>query len=141
VRRAAWAEVGGFDEHQWMYAEDLDLGWRMNRAGWQTRYVAAARVQHRHAAAAEIAWGEQRTERWVRATYDWMSERRGSMRTRAVAAVNVTGALLRALAELPRIARGRPDARALHHEWRRWARLHCSGLRATRGQSWRNSSR
>ncbi|TML25781.1 MAG: glycosyltransferase, partial [Actinobacteria bacterium] len=34
VRRPAWDAAGGFDESQWLYAEDLDLGWRLRRAGW-----------------------------------------------------------------------------------------------------------
>ena len=38
IRRAAWDEIGGFDGGLWMYAEDLDLGWRMRQAGWFTRY-------------------------------------------------------------------------------------------------------
>ncbi|HEV2754017.1 MAG TPA: glycosyltransferase family 2 protein, partial [Solirubrobacteraceae bacterium] len=59
VRRAAWEQVGGFDDAMWFYAEDLDLCWRLNRAGWATRYVPAARVHHDHGAAARAAWGEQ----------------------------------------------------------------------------------
>jgi N-acetylglucosaminyl-diphospho-decaprenol L-rhamnosyltransferase len=42
LRRTAWDEVGGFDERQWMYAEDLDLGWRLRQAGWATRYEPRA---------------------------------------------------------------------------------------------------
>ena len=36
VRREAWDAAGGFDDQQWMYAEDLDLGWRIHQAGWRT---------------------------------------------------------------------------------------------------------
>jgi N-acetylglucosaminyl-diphospho-decaprenol L-rhamnosyltransferase len=50
-RRTAWDEVGGFDERQWMYAEDLDLGWRLHEAGWATRFEPRAVVDHHHAAA------------------------------------------------------------------------------------------
>ena len=42
LRRAAFDAVGGFDERQWMYAEDLDLGWRLHDAGWLTRYEPGA---------------------------------------------------------------------------------------------------
>ena len=51
VRREAFDAVGGFDTDQWMYAEDLDLGWRLARAGGPTRFVPAARVRHEVAAA------------------------------------------------------------------------------------------
>src|SRR4051812_47240247 len=33
VRREAWDAIGGFDEDQWMYAEDLDICWRAHQAG------------------------------------------------------------------------------------------------------------
>ncbi len=46
VRRAAFEEVGGFDEAYFMYAEDVDLCWRLHRAGWGVGYVPSATVVH-----------------------------------------------------------------------------------------------
>ena len=46
VRRSAFEEVGGFDEAYFMYAEDVDLCWRLGRAGWRAAYVPAAEVTH-----------------------------------------------------------------------------------------------
>lgn len=46
VRRSAWDEVGGFDEAFFMYLEDVDLCWRLARAGWRVGYEPAARVRH-----------------------------------------------------------------------------------------------
>lgn len=46
VRREAWDAVGGFDEAYFMYMEDVDLCWRLGRAGWRTGYEPAARVSH-----------------------------------------------------------------------------------------------
>jgi N-acetylglucosaminyl-diphospho-decaprenol L-rhamnosyltransferase len=46
VRRAAFEQVGGFDEAYFMYAEDVDLCWRLGRAGWRVAYVPAAEVTH-----------------------------------------------------------------------------------------------
>jgi GT2 family glycosyltransferase len=97
VRRTAWEAAGGFDAQQWMYAEDLDLGWRVARAGFTTRYVPSARVLHHASAATTQAWGDERTARWLRSTYSWMLRRRGVVRTRATAAINVLGAYLRAV--------------------------------------------
>jgi N-acetylglucosaminyl-diphospho-decaprenol L-rhamnosyltransferase len=96
VRRAAWDAAGGFDEQQWMYAEDLDLGWRIARSGYTTHYVPAARVLHHASAATTQAWGDERTLRWLRSTYAWMLRRRGLVRTRITAAINVAGAYARA---------------------------------------------
>jgi len=96
VRREAWDAAGGFDAQQWMYAEDLDLGWRVARAGYTTRYVPSARVRHHASAATTQAWGDERTLRWLRSTYSWLLRRRGLVRTRATALVNVLGAYARA---------------------------------------------
>jgi GT2 family glycosyltransferase len=96
IRRAAWNAAGGFDPGQWMYAEDLDLGWRAARAGWSTHYVPSARVLHHASAATTRAWGDERTLRWLRSTYAWMLRRRGLIRTRVTAAINVAGAYARA---------------------------------------------
>jgi GT2 family glycosyltransferase len=128
VRREAWDAVGGFDEQQWMYAEDLDLGWRLARAGWATRYEPRALVDHESSAATAQAWGDGRTERWQRASYAWMLRRRGRARTRVFAATMAAGSATRwalfgaaALVAPARFATRRDAARA-------WARLHRMGL-------------
>ncbi len=46
VRRSAFEQVGGFDEQYFMYAEDVDLCWRLGKAGWQVVYAPAAVVTH-----------------------------------------------------------------------------------------------
>ena len=46
LRRAAFDEVAGFDERYFMYMEDVDLGDRLGRAGWQNVYVPSAEILH-----------------------------------------------------------------------------------------------
>lgn len=46
IRRQAFEAVGGFDESYFMYAEDVDLCWRLGRAGWSVVYEPAAEVTH-----------------------------------------------------------------------------------------------
>jgi N-acetylglucosaminyl-diphospho-decaprenol L-rhamnosyltransferase len=46
VRRTAFEAVGGFDESYFMYAEDVDLCWRLGRAGWTVAYAPTAEVTH-----------------------------------------------------------------------------------------------
>lgn len=45
-KRAALAEVGGFDEDYFCYVEDVDLGFRLRLAGYKARYVPDAVVYH-----------------------------------------------------------------------------------------------
>ncbi len=46
--------AGWFDPWLFAYYEDLDLSWRLRRAGWQVRYAPQARVRHRHAATSRV---------------------------------------------------------------------------------------
>src|SRR4051794_20296624 len=131
VRREAWDAVGGFDEHQWMYAEDLDIGWRLHKAGWATRYEPRARVEHESSASTDQAWGDAgKTERWQRSTYAWMLRRMGAPRTRAVAAIQIAGQAAR-LVWLEPAARIAPKRFAHPRNAARWwIRLHRTGLKS-----------
>jgi N-acetylglucosaminyl-diphospho-decaprenol L-rhamnosyltransferase len=46
VRRSAFEELNGFDEGYFMYFEDVDLGFRMGKAGWSSVYTPTASVVH-----------------------------------------------------------------------------------------------
>jgi GT2 family glycosyltransferase len=130
VRRDAFDAVGGFDRQHWMYAEDLDLGWRLRAAGWKTRYAPEAAVRHFDGAATRKAFGDDRRPRWMAATYAWMVRRRGIAITWAYALINLAGAGIRwaILASLSRVAPGRWGR---HRDFfRQWMRLHRQGLRS-----------
>ena len=132
VRRDAWEQVGGFDAQQWMYAEDLDLGWRLTRHGWKARYVPGAEVFHAESAATTQAWGGERHARWHGSTYLWMLRRRGAAYTRLIAAANVIGFLARAgLLSLRAASRGAP-VRGAGQSALLAARAHAVGLRSRR---------
>jgi GT2 family glycosyltransferase len=128
VRRRAWNDVHGFDARQWMYAEDLDLGWRMREAGWSTRYEPRAVVEHHSAASTTQMWGPDPRPRWQRSTYGWMMRTFGPARTRAIALMNLVGTVARYVALAP-AARLAPERWAEH---RRalvpWIRSHLAGL-------------
>jgi GT2 family glycosyltransferase len=49
-RTEALAEAGLFDDDFFLYYEDTDLSWRLQRLGWRIRYEPAAVVRHIHAA-------------------------------------------------------------------------------------------
>ena len=127
VRREAWDEVGGFDERQWMYAEDLDLGWRLSQAGWTTRYEPLAVVEHEVAAATSQQFGSERAPVWQRATYGCIARRRGPAYARAVAFIN----LLHALSRWPLViarSRGHDDAGERRAGYRRWVQVHLDAV-------------
>jgi GT2 family glycosyltransferase len=46
VRKTALDQTGGFDEQFFMYAEDIDLSYRIRRAGYQNYYLAATCIIH-----------------------------------------------------------------------------------------------
>lgn len=46
MRREAFDSVDGFDTRYFMYFEDVDLGDRLGKAGWQNVYVPSAEVVH-----------------------------------------------------------------------------------------------
>lgn len=46
LRWEAFDEVGGFDERYFMYMEDVDLGDRLSRAGWENIFTPDAEITH-----------------------------------------------------------------------------------------------
>jgi N-acetylglucosaminyl-diphospho-decaprenol L-rhamnosyltransferase len=129
LRRAAWEEIGGFDEQQWMYAEDLDLCWRARRAGWTVRYVAGGLARHEHGAAAGQAFGADVDRRWLTATYAWVARRRGLAVAWLLAVVNMLEATARWSISAV-LSRRRPARwQARRDEARVQIGLHAQGLR------------
>jgi GT2 family glycosyltransferase len=129
VRRAAWEEIGGFDDGQWLYAEDLDLCWRLARAGWSTRYEPASVARHAVSAATRAAsWGAERELRAQASAYAWMERSFGLTRARSIALINVAGVLAR-WAPLALAARRDPAGYAERRDRHRgYLRMHATGL-------------
>lgn len=46
VRREIYRKVGGFDEKIFMYAEDVDLSWRIRSLGFKLHYVPEVKIVH-----------------------------------------------------------------------------------------------
>jgi N-acetylglucosaminyl-diphospho-decaprenol L-rhamnosyltransferase len=46
LRRSALDEVGGWDDGYFMYVEDVDLCWRLGKAGWRIAYEPGGSVTH-----------------------------------------------------------------------------------------------
>lgn len=110
--RAAALDGPPYSERWFMYAEDMDLGWRLRRTGWRTELEPAAQVMHIGNAAGSVEFGEDRQARWLDATYDWFVLTRGSTHARAWAAANVLGLTVKLLVLRTRAASATP-----HRSW------------------------
>jgi GT2 family glycosyltransferase len=132
IRRVAFEQLGGFDELQWLYAEDLDLGWRLRERGWITRYEPGAQVVHCSGAATSLAFGTERPTRFMSATYSMIGRRRGAIRMWITVLLNIAGAAGR-LAWMTPLAIVWPRWRRPRDENRRWLRAHLHGIRNVAG--------
>jgi GT2 family glycosyltransferase len=61
VRRKLWERLGGFDAEIALLREDIDFGWRVNRAGSVVLCVPAARMRHVRAMPSRLRGAEART--------------------------------------------------------------------------------
>lgn len=62
LRREAFEAIGGFDPSFFMYAEEIDLCWRLDEAGWEVHFAPVATVVHVGGAST----GQQRPQMAVR---------------------------------------------------------------------------
>ena len=115
-----------------MYAEDVDLCWRLGEAGWRIRFEPDARVAHASGAATGPAFGATRRRRYMAATYAVIARRRGRRTARAVAAISLLGTLARLAWMLP-LAALVPARRPQARETLGWVAAHRTGLARSRG--------
>jgi N-acetylglucosaminyl-diphospho-decaprenol L-rhamnosyltransferase len=58
VRAETWRTLGGYDEAEYMYAEDLDLCWRARKAGWKVWFEPGAEFVHLGGGSTRNNWGD-----------------------------------------------------------------------------------
>lgn len=63
LRRAAFPDGAVMDERFFLYFEDVDLCWRLKKAGWKVVYCANAVMVHQHQRASARGW-------WNRAKWE-----------------------------------------------------------------------
>lgn len=106
VRREAFDQVGGFDPAFFMFSEDVDLCWRIGRAGWTIVYEPAATITH-----VQGVSRRHHPYRMVVAHHRSLLQfaaRTTEGRARALLPVVAVGLVVRTLAVMARTALGRP---------------------------------
>lgn len=128
VRAAALRGEAPYSERSFMYAEDLDLCWRLDQRGAPTVLVPEVTIEHVGNAAGAQAWGDVRSLRYWAATYDVIAQRRSPGAARRVAAGCCVGALLSLVRSAPRAVAGSSSARQLMVQRRRELVIHLRAL-------------
>lgn len=88
IRAEALGDRSPYDERWFMYVEDLELCWWLDRRGWRCRFEADVPVVHVGNAAGSIAWGDGYMGRCYDAIYDWYQRDRNRVGVRVYAALN-----------------------------------------------------
>ena len=129
IHPEAWRETGGFDPHYFMYNEDVDLNFRLRRAGWRVVFAPGVRVTHHLGASSSADW--QKRARMVSAynesRFYYFSRFYGPAAGRKLKAACLLGAAIRLTAwtALSLVRPGAQDKVKLFQEvWRRTYAVH-----------------
>ena len=110
LRRRALESVGGWDESYFMYVEEVDLCWRLRRAGWRVVYEPRGVVVHVQGASTArlpVRMIVEHHRSWYRfADRRWTGARRLLLPVAAVFLTLRAGSLV-ALDAARRVTRGR----------------------------------
>jgi GT2 family glycosyltransferase len=129
IKAAALGGRSPYSERWFMYVEDLDLCWQLAQSGWRRRLEPSVAVMHVGNASGRLAWGDERTARWLDASYDWYRLRHGAGAAWLWAVLNTIGVAAHIAGAVPyRIVRGRWPSGAQVGMLRRTLRLHAASL-------------
>lgn len=67
-RAATWDEMGGFDERIYIYAEEIDICWRIRKAGWKIWFTPEAEFVHIGNGSAGKQWSDAKREELIAAS-------------------------------------------------------------------------
>jgi N-acetylglucosaminyl-diphospho-decaprenol L-rhamnosyltransferase len=116
LRRAAFDSTAGFDPKFFMYFEDVDLGERLERAGWLNVYVPSASVTHLGGQSTQRHRSEMLTEHhrsaWSYLSARYRSPRQAPLRWAIWLGLRSRATLLNAMSG--RRSRGRPSETGSH---------------------------
>jgi N-acetylglucosaminyl-diphospho-decaprenol L-rhamnosyltransferase len=90
VRREAVEAAGLLSERYFMYGEDIEWCWRLQKAGWKVGLCSSVTVQHRVKGSSRETWSENEMEaRWLGGYYQACVQLRGRIGTLAIQLANV----------------------------------------------------
>jgi hypothetical protein len=101
--RAAWGEVGGFDESFWpLWFEDVDFCGRLKAAGFSSYYNSGSVAKHAGSHSIRSLSLENRQKYWYGSLLEYAEKHYRSSAFRTICASVVVGAVLRAVVGFPR---------------------------------------
>jgi N-acetylglucosaminyl-diphospho-decaprenol L-rhamnosyltransferase len=118
LRRQAVEEVGGFDDDFFMFNEEVDLCYRLRRAGWSILFFPGAEFSHVGGAATQAVWPHMYREQ-LRSHLRFLAKHRGLPTAERGRMVLLWAQRVRALAF--RLLRNHPRAQ-LSREAAHWLR-------------------
>jgi N-acetylglucosaminyl-diphospho-decaprenol L-rhamnosyltransferase len=95
-RLSAFREVGGFPQHYFMYAEDIDICWRLQECGWQTALTRGASARHIGGASATQRWSDREIRaRKLTNELLFYDEAKGELASRVLSCLRLLRVILR----------------------------------------------
>lgn len=94
LRRDALVDVGGFDEKYFMFAEELDLCWRLKKGGWRLLFFPGAEIRHLHGASARLVPDRMQVQR-RKSLLMFLSDLRGPVTAWVANLMYLAGTLVR----------------------------------------------
>jgi GT2 family glycosyltransferase len=127
LRRAALDEVGLFDEDFFLYTEEVDLQFRLHRAGWKVHYFPEVTVVH-HESQSSVLVPERRINEMWRSAHRYWRKHHSPAGARVAALCLGAQCVVRALLTLL-VGRDRAKAKSLLLHARNTWRVAGPGLR------------
>jgi len=110
IRKTAFDAVGGFDPSFFMYYEEVDLSYRLFRAGWETHFTPATDVTHVGGASTSQQRGPMYAQQ-IAAAMQYSKRHHSSFATRRTALALRFGLRSRLVGDTVRLSMARDSAR------------------------------
>jgi GT2 family glycosyltransferase len=100
LRREALEQTGALDENYFMYSEEVDLCYRLKRAGWKVRFISTASATHIWGGSSRLVQDAETIYRLYSSRMKFFRKFYGSLRTYLYKIVLVIHSSIRILASI-----------------------------------------